>query len=47
MGFSSFSSIYGKIALILTHALDPEKPLRLSRLILQNKENKPRYLPPL
>jgi len=44
MGYSSFSSTHKQIALTLTHTVDPEKSLRLSRLVLHNTGNKPRRL---
>ncbi|WP_375608959.1 GH36-type glycosyl hydrolase domain-containing protein [Bartonella sp. AC53GZZY] len=43
-GFSTFKSTHSEIALELTHTLDPEKPIRFSRLILTNKGEKPRSL---
>lgn len=44
MGFSSFSSVHGHIASELTYTVDPEKPLRLCRLVLHNKGSKRRRL---
>ncbi|WP_375681209.1 GH36-type glycosyl hydrolase domain-containing protein [Bartonella sp. AP60NXGY] len=43
-GFSTFKSTHSEIALELTHTLDPEKPIRFSRLILTNEGKKPRSL---
>lgn len=43
-GFSSFHSTHDQIALSLTHTVDPVKPLRFSRLILQNKDTRSRWL---
>ncbi|PIT71030.1 GH36-type glycosyl hydrolase domain-containing protein [Bartonella tribocorum] len=43
-GFSTFKSTHSEIALELTHTLDPEKPVRFSRLILTNEGDKPRSL---
>lgn len=43
-GFSTFKSTHSEITLELTHTLDPEKPVRFSRLILTNEGEKPRSL---
>ncbi len=43
-GFSTFKSTHSEIALELTHTLDPEKPVRFSRLTLTNEGKKPRSL---
>ncbi|WP_336278757.1 GH36-type glycosyl hydrolase domain-containing protein [Bartonella sp. CB175] len=43
-GFSTFKSTHSEIALELTHTLNQEKPVRLSRLILKNEGTKPRSL---
>jgi len=42
MGFSSFHSMHKHIALNLTYTIDPVKPLRLTRLVLQNKDTQNR-----
>ncbi|GAA5096929.1 glucoamylase family protein [Bartonella acomydis] len=39
-GFSTFKSTHSDIALELTHTLDQEKPVRLSRLTLKNEGKK-------
>ncbi|RCL02742.1 MAG: 2-glucan synthetase [Candidatus Tokpelaia sp. JSC188] len=41
-GFSSFHSTHEHIVLNLTHTIDPIKSLRLSRLVLQNKDTRNR-----
>ncbi|BBL52826.1 protein ndvB [Bartonella quintana] len=43
-GFSTFKSTHSEIVLELTHTLDQEKPVRLSRLILKNEGKKSRHL---
>ncbi|EJF76141.1 hypothetical protein ME7_01130 [Bartonella birtlesii LL-WM9] len=43
-GFSTFKSTHSEITLELTHTLDREKSVRLSRLILKNDGKTPRYL---
>lgn len=43
-GFSTFKSTHSEITLELTHTLDQEKPVRLSRLILKNEGKKLRSL---
>jgi len=43
-GHSSFSTEQDNMALSLTHIVDPEKPVRLSRLKIANRGNLPRRL---
>ncbi|WP_434037815.1 GH36-type glycosyl hydrolase domain-containing protein [Bartonella ancashensis] len=43
-GFSTFKSTHSGISLELTHTVDCEKPVRLSRLIIKNESKKTRNL---
>ncbi|WP_374829064.1 GH36-type glycosyl hydrolase domain-containing protein [Paenochrobactrum pullorum] len=43
-GFSTFSANHGDVALELTHIVDPERPVRLSRLTVTNKGKTTRRL---
>lgn len=43
-GYSSFTAQHGELALDLTHIVDAEKPLRLSRLTVSNKGRSKRKL---
>lgn len=43
-GFSKFSSTHSDIEMELTHTVDVDRPVRISRLVIHNKSKRPRSL---